>query len=194
MPSSPSPFLLEGASFVQASRQVRGAAQQYDLHPLRYVDHTSDPTVRAVFLEDFAALLGLLIAGIGIGLHQLTGDAVYDAVGSIAVGLLLGVVAVFLMRRNMQYLLGRGLSPAQRARVLTSLLGHTEIERITYLHIEYFGPQRLFVVAAVDLVGHDTEDHLALRFRRLEADIEREPLIEEIVLTLAPPDEASLQA
>lgn len=185
-------FVLEGSSFLQASRQVGGAARRWGTHPLRYVSRTSNPTLRAVFFEDSAALVGILLAGGGIALHQLTGDPAWDAIGSIAVGLLLAAVAIFLMRRNMEYLLGEGLPPALRGQVLARLLEHPEIERITYLHVEYVGPQRLFVVAAVDLVGDDTEPHLALRFRRVEADIERDPMIEDAVLTLAPPDEPAL--
>lgn len=185
-------FLLEGTSFLQASRQVHGAAGRTGLHPLRYVSRTSDPTLRAVFLEDFSALLGILLAAAGIALHQATGDPVWDAVGSIAVGLLLGAVAIFLMRRNMEYLLGEGTSPAVRDRVLASLLGHAEVERVTYLHIEYVGPQRLFVVAAVDLVGDDTEDHLAVRLRRVETDVETSDVIVDAVLTLAQPDDPDL--
>lgn len=185
-------FVLEGSSFLQASRQVGGAARRWGTHPLRYVSRTSNPTLRAVFFEDSAALVGILLAGGGIALHQLTGDPAWDAIGSIAVGLLLAAAAIFLMRRNMEYLLGEGLPPALRGQVLARLLEHPEIERITYLHVEYVGPQRLFVVAAVDLVGDDTEPHLALRFRRVEADIERDPMIEDAVLTLAPPDEPAL--
>ncbi|MEX0426005.1 cation diffusion facilitator family transporter [Nocardioides sp. DS6] len=187
-------FVLEGSSFLQALRQVHGKARLIGLHPIRYVSRTSDSTLRAVFFEDSSALLGLVLAGAGIGLHQLTGQPAYDACGSIAVGLLLGVVAVFLMRRNMAYLLGVGLSPAMYQEVLRILLSHPQIDRITYLHVEYVGPSRLFVVAAVDLVGDDTEGHLALRFRRVEADIERSELIEDAVLTPAPPDEPALTA
>jgi hypothetical protein len=58
--------------------------------------------------------------------------------------------------------------------------------------VEYVGPQRLFVVAAVDLRGDDPESHLALRFRAVERDIEQNALIEDAVLTLAPPDEPAL--
>jgi cation diffusion facilitator family transporter len=185
--------VLEGTSFVQATRQVRGAARRLRLHPLRYVDRTSNPTVRAVFLEDLAALIGIGLAAIGIALHQLTGEAAYDAVASIAIGVLLAVVAIFLMRRNMDYLLGEALSPGLRTEVLRRMLAHPEIDRITYLHVEYVGPQRLFVVAAVDLVGDDTESHLALRLRKVEADVESDDLIEDAVLTLAPPDEPDLR-
>ena len=185
-------FLLEGTSFVQAARQVKGKAGRYNIHPWRYVTETSNPTLRAVFFEDFSALLGILLAAGAIGLHQLTGNAFWDAVGSIAVGLLLAVVAIFLMRRNMEYLLGEGITDDLRDQVISRLLAHPEINRITYLHVEYVGPERLFVVAAVDLVGDDVESHLALRFRKVERDIEQAGLIEDAVLTLAPPDEDSL--
>ena len=64
---------------------------------------------------------------------------------------------------------------------------------LTYLHVEFVGPQRVFVVAAVDLVGDDTEDHLAVRLRAVEHDIEKNPLVEDAVLTLAQPGEPGLQ-
>ena len=185
-------FVLEGVSFVQASRQVHGASRRFGLHPLRYVTQTSNPTLRAVFFEDFAALLGILIAAAGIGLHQVTGDAICDALGSIAIGVLLAFVAVFLMRRNMDYLLGEAPTPAIRSRVIAGILEHPQVERLTYLHVEYVGPQRVFVVAAVDLVGDDPSRDLAVRLRQVETDIEQDPLVEDAVLTLALPDEPSL--
>jgi cation diffusion facilitator family transporter len=185
-------FLLEGTSFVQASRQVHGASQRFGMHPLRYVTQTSNPTLRAVFFEDFSALLGILIAVTGIGLHQLTGNAIFDAVGSIAIGVLLAFVAVFLIRRNMDYLLGEAPSPETRSRVIAGILEHPQVERLTYLHLEFVGPSRVFVVAAVDLVGDDTEGHLAVRLRNVEADIEKHPLVEDAVLTLSFPDMPSL--
>jgi cation diffusion facilitator family transporter len=184
--------LFEGASFIQASRQVRGKAMRFGLHPLRFVARTSDPTLRAVFFEDSAALLGLLLAGTGIALHQLTGHHEYDAAGSIAVGVLLAAVAVFLMRRNMDYLLGEGDSADLRAVVLERILGHPDVDRVTYLHLEFVGPQRLFVVAAVDLTGDDREPDLAVRLRQVESDIEKEDLVEDAVLTLSLPKDASL--
>jgi len=187
-------FLLEGTSFVQASRQVRGKAMRWGLQPLRFVARTSDPTLRAVFFEDSAALLGLVLAGAGIGLHQLTGHHQYDALGSIAVGLLLAAVAIFLMRRNMDYLLGEGDDEEIRRMVLTRLLEHPDIERVTYLHLEYVGPARLFVVAAVDLTGDDREPDLAVRLRQAESDVEENENIEDAVLTLSLPADPSLTA
>ena len=186
-------FVLEGSSFVQASRQVHGASRRWRMHPLRFVERTSNATLRAVFFEDFSALLGILFAAVGIGLHQLTGQAWWDAIGSIAIGLLLGFVAVFLMRRNMDYLLGEG-SPEMRQRVLAALCSHDDIDHVTYLHVEWVGPSRLFVVAAVDLTGDDAEPDLARRLREVEKDVEDNDLIEDAVLTLAHPDDEPLSA
>ena len=137
-------------------------------------------------------MLGLLLAGGGIALHQLTGRHEFDAAGSIAVGLLLAAVAIFLMRRNMDYLLGEGDSAELRSAVLARMLEHPDIDRVTYLHLEFVGPQRLFVVAAVDLTGDDPEPDLAVRLRQVEHDIERRDVIEDAVLTLALPSDASL--
>ncbi|PJJ56552.1 cation diffusion facilitator family transporter [Mumia flava] len=185
-------LVMEGTSFFQASRQVRGDARRTGLHPLRFVARTSNPTLRAVFFEDLAALIGIVVATAGIGLHELTGDAIYDALGSIVIGILLGVVAVFLIARNMDYLVGEIPPTRVRSFVLARVLEHPQVERVGYLHLEWVGPQRVFVVVAVDLVGDDSEEHLAVRLRRVERDLEQTPLIEDAVLTLATPDEPSL--
>ncbi len=185
-------FVLEGISFLQASREARAGARTLGRHTLEHLWHTSNPTVRAVFAEDSAALIGLLIAFAGVGLHQITGSAVPDAIGSLLVGLLLGVVAVVLIERNARFLIGQAVSPAIRARVLQSLLQRAEVDRITYLHLEFVGPARMYLVAAVDLAGDEVEHDVAVRLRRVERDLEEHDDIEEAVLTLATPDEASL--
>ncbi|WP_067436136.1 cation diffusion facilitator family transporter [Nocardioides jensenii] len=185
-------FVLEGVSLLQATRQVVGEARTWGMRPLKFVDRTSDSTLRAVFMEDSAAIAGLLLAAAGIGLHELTGNAVFDALGSIAVGVLLGFVAIFLMRRNMDYLLGQEISPELEERILATLKQRPEINRVSYLHVEYVGPHRFFIVAAVDLTGDDRETELAIRLRGLEAELEQEEMIEDAVLTLAVLSEPTL--
>jgi cation diffusion facilitator family transporter len=103
-------FVLEGVSFIQAFRQNRKAARELDRNTLEQVLKGSDPTLRAVFAEDGAALVGLLIAFAGIFLHQVTGSSVPDAVGSILVGILLAVVAVVLIERNRRFLVGQAVT------------------------------------------------------------------------------------
>ena len=137
--------------------------------------------------------MGLLIAAAGIGLHQLTGRHEFDAAGSIVDRAAAG------RRRDLPDAAQHGL-PARRGpraggpqrRCCSSILEHPDIERVTYLHLEFVGPQRLFVVAAVDLTGDDREPDLAVRLRKVETDIERNDLIEDAVLTLSLPTDPSL--
>lgn len=185
-------FVLEGFSFLQALRQASRSAKRIGRPTLTFVLNTSNPTLRAVFAEDAAALVGLLIAGTGLGLHQLTGSPIPDAIGSIGVGALLGVVAVVLIDRNRRFLVGQAVPSDLRQRVLNMLLERDDIDRISYLHLEFVGPGRLYLVAAVDMVGDMVESTLALRLRSVEWDLEQHEEIEEAVLTLATSEEASL--
>lgn len=178
---------LEGTSFRQAYRQTRSEARRIGVHSFRYIGDTSNPTLRAVFFEDFAALIGLVIAALGMGLHQLTGSAVYDAIGSILVGVLLGVVAVFLIRRNLDFLTGQVVNPTVRDWVLQRLLDTPEVEAVTFLHLEYVGPDRVLLIAAVDHVGSPKEDELAVRHQAIEDRIESDPRVARAFLTLSAP-------
>jgi len=185
-------FVLEGISFAQAFRQTRQKAGRIRRRHLSYVLTTSNPTLRAVFFEDAAALIGLLIAFVGILLHQVTGSPVPDALGSIGVGILLGVIAVVLINRNRRFLVGQMVQPEIRDTALRRLLDNPDVERVSYLHLEYVGPERIYFVAAVDLTGDRVEHDVARRLRQIERELEAIPVIEEAVLTLATADEPSL--
>lgn len=186
-------FVLEGISWLQAMRQTRREARARGLSAARYIWGTPNPTLRAVVAEDSAALIGIVLAALGILLHELTGNPVWDAVGSILVGVLLGIVAIFLIDRNRDFLTGQAVSPDVRRKALTALLGHAEIERVTYLHLEWVGPQKVFLVAAVDLTGDAPEHDLAMTLDRLGDELRTHEMVEEAVLTLATPDRPSLQ-
>ena len=185
-------FVLEGVSFTQATMQARRLAAVRDSSVTELVLNTSNPTLRAVFFEDAAALIGIAIATAGVALHQVTGSVIPDAVGSILVGVLLAVVAVVLIDRNRRFLVGEVVRPEIRQRVLRDLLARPDIDRITYLHLEYVGPGRLYLVASVDMAGDDVEHSVAVRLRQVEHELEQQEGIEEAVLTLATPDEVSL--
>jgi cation diffusion facilitator family transporter len=185
-------FVLEGFSFIQAFRQTRKAAHELERHTLEQVLISSDPTLRAVFAEDAAALMGLVVAFAGVFLHQVTGSPLPDAVGSIIVGVLLAVVAVVLIDRNRRFLVGQGVTPDIERTLARRLLEHRDIARLTYLHLEFVGPRKLYLVAAVDLQGDHPEHEVAVALRRVERELEDQETVEEAVLTLATPDEATL--
>ena len=185
-------FVLEGTSFLQAVRQARSAARELQRDLIEHVLATSDPTLRAVFAEDAAALAGLLLATAGLAAHQLTGSPVPDAIGSILVGILLVVVAVVLINRNRRFLVGQEADPQVRAAVLRALLNMPEVARVTYLRLEFVGPRMLSIVGDVDLSGDDVESRVAVRLRALEAKACAYPAITAAVFSLSAPDEPSL--
>ena len=185
-------FILEGFSFLQSVRQARREATQYDRELLEHVLATSDPTLRAVFAEDAAALIGLVLAGCGLALHQITGSPTPDSIGSILVGCVLGVVAVILIRRNVGFLVGEEVSPAVRRAALRALLALPEVARVTYLRLEFVGPRRVYLVGDVDLTGDRAEHIVADRLRALEAKVSASPAVAGTVLSLSADDEPSL--
>jgi cation diffusion facilitator family transporter len=185
-------FLLEGISLLRSVRQARPAAELMERDVIEQVMATSDPTLRAVFAEDSAALLGLVIAAVGLGLHEVTGSSVPDAIGSILVGLLLAAIATYLIDRNRAFLLGEEADPRVRAAVLRALLQEPEVARVTYLRLEFVGPRIVSVIGDVDLTGDDREPHLAVRLRALEAKIAASPAVAGAVLSLSAPDEPSV--
>lgn len=185
-------FVLEAISFRQAYRQVRTEAVSADRDLLEHALKTSDPTVRAVFAEDAAALLGLVIAFAGVLAHQWTGSPVPDALGSILVGVLLGVVAVILIDRNRRFLVGEEASPQLRDAGLRALLTLPEVDRVTMLWMEYLGPRQVFLVGAVDLAGDAAEHTVAELLDRCERSLERHPHIRRAVLSLSTPGAPAL--
>src|SRR5438874_4437926 len=100
-------FVLEGVSFTQSVRQLRGEALREGSTSRAYLRDPEDPTVKSVVLEDTAALIGLLIAFAGVGLHQLTGAVFWDGAAALAIGALLVVVAFQLASTNMGLLIGK---------------------------------------------------------------------------------------
>ncbi|WP_226913323.1 cation diffusion facilitator family transporter [Gephyromycinifex aptenodytis] len=180
-------FVLEGVSFLQAARQTRSWATKLNLRPMRYILNTSQTTLRAVFFEDAAALIGILLAAGGLALHEITGEAVYDAVGSILVGVLLGVGALILIQRNMAFLVGQQVSDDTRNRSLSALYDNPDIEAVTFLHMEYVGPSKVLLIAAVDLADDDVESVLQTRIQAIEDRLEGNAFIARAFLTLSAP-------
>lgn len=180
-------FVLEGTSLLQAYRESKKHGEALNISALGYVIDTSNPTLRGVFFEDLAAVIGLVIAAISMGLHAYTGEPFWDALGSIIVGLLLGVVAIFLISRNRDFLVGYKVSGPMHQYVLNQLNEHPDIDSVSYLHLEWVGPKKIFMVAAVDIADNQKEEQIAQKFEDIETQFRANPLFQEAVLTLSIP-------
>ncbi|MEU1531538.1 cation diffusion facilitator family transporter [Streptomyces fagopyri] len=143
-------FLLEGYSLRTGVRQARGEAARIGAPFKRYLRHTPDTAVKAVVLEDSAALVGLVLAAGGLLGGQLTGSGVWDAVASLCIGLLLLYVAWVLGRSNAELLIGRPLPKAVRDGIRAELLAVEHVEAVLELTTLVQGPREALVAAKVD--------------------------------------------
>jgi cation diffusion facilitator family transporter len=141
----------EVISWVRALRQTRGEARAAGLPLLRFIRQSRDPTVKAVVFEDTAAVAGIACAAAGVGLHQVTGDPAWDAIGAIAVGLLLMVTAVALGRDIRGLLVGEAARPDERERIERVLRAHPDDFELVELFTLTLGPSALLVAARLDL-------------------------------------------
>jgi cation diffusion facilitator family transporter len=186
-------FVLEGISFIQASRTVRAAAERNDRDVWTHVMRTSDPTVRAVFLEDAAALIGLVIAAIGIVSHQVTGSSIPDAIASILVGVLLAVISILLIDRNRRFLVGEVADDRVWNVALAELSAQPEVERVTELRLSLVGAGKVFLSGAVDLVGNADETTAAVQLASLERRMTMNPYVVLALISLSSPHDESLR-
>lgn len=143
-------FVMESVSWLQAVRQVRREAAEAGQPVSVYLRLIDDPAPKTVLFEDSAALLGLLLAFAGIGLHQLTGSHVWDGAASIAIGVLLAVVAYVLGRTNRGLLIGRQADPRLVRGVREHLAAAPEIEAVVDLQTMLMGTDHVLVCARVD--------------------------------------------
>ena len=143
-------FLAEGTSFLKAKRQVAGESRRWGITPFRFLRLTPDTTVKAVYFEDSAALIGLLLAGLGLGLSQLTGDDVWDGLASVAIGLLLFLVAGILARTNVSLLVGRAVPRRMHNQIAQDLNDIPVVVSVPTLLTMQLGPGDILVAAKVD--------------------------------------------
>jgi cation diffusion facilitator family transporter len=154
-------FVLESVSLARTVRQVRGDAGRLGVSHSRYLRHTPDTAVKAVFLEDAAALVGLLFAFGGVFGTQLTGSSVWDGTASLLIGALLAWVAFVLARANASLLIGRALPQAAEDRIADTLRAQPAVRQVVDLVTLVHGPQDVLVAAKVAFAGaasaHDVE-------------------------------------
>ena len=140
-------IVLESFSFrtaIQETNKIRGNASW-----VGFVRHARVPELPVVLLEDLAALIGLVLALIGVGLTLVTGSGVWDGIGTVAIGLLLVVVAVVLAIEMKSLLIGESATADHEAKIETAIDGAPGIERIIHMRTLHLGPEELLVAVKV---------------------------------------------
>ncbi|MDQ0796260.1 cation diffusion facilitator family transporter [Streptomyces sp. B1I3] len=180
-------FLLEGFSLRTGIRQVRGEAARLRMPAPRYLRRTPDTAVKAVVMEDSAALAGLLLAAGGLLGGQLSGSGVWDGIASILIGVLLVYVAWVLCRSNAQLLIGRPLPAEMRAGVREELLSVPHIVEVVELTTLIQGPAESLVAAKVDFRDASTAEEIEWACEEAAQQLrERYPSIQRVYLDPTP--------
>ncbi|KAL2516146.1 Metal tolerance protein C4 [Forsythia ovata] len=146
-------FIIEGASLLVAIHAVRKGAAAEGMKVRDYVWRGHDPTSVAVMTEDGAAVTGLAIAAASLVAVNTTGNAIYDPIGSIVVGNLLGMVAIFLIQRNRHALIGRAIDNHDMEKVLHFLKNDPVVDAVYDCKSEVIGPGFFRFKAEIDFNG-----------------------------------------
>ena len=139
-------IILETFSFRTAiveSRKVKGDAGWW-----QFIRQSRTPELPVVLLEDAGALFGLIFALFGVGLAVITGDAVWDGIGTLMIGILLGVIAIILIIEMKSLLIGEGATPREFEAIDDAIVGG-RVERLIHIKTQYVGPDELLVAAKI---------------------------------------------
>jgi cation diffusion facilitator family transporter len=150
---------LEGFSFRTAIREARTLKGESGWW--QFIRQAKAPELPVVLLEDFGALIGLVLALLGVGLTLLTGSPVFDALGTIAIGLLLGVIAIILIVEMKSLLIGEGAAPPVLARIVSAIEECDPVERVIHIRTQYLGPEELLVASKIALTPCTTVEAVA---------------------------------
>jgi len=155
-------FIAEGTSFARAFLQVRAEARRRHRQVIDQVNTSPDITVKVALFEDSAAVVGLLFAAVGVTLRQLTGSPAWDGGASIAIGVLLLVVAVKLGLDSKELLIGRAADPEVQRLIRAQIESQPGVDALLELRTMHIGPDALIVAARValndDLRADQAED------------------------------------
>ena len=148
-------FTVLGIAIVLESFSLRTAHREAD--PTRqgrtwwrFIRTTKSPELPVVLLEDVGALIGLMFALVGIGLAEITGNPRWDAMGSIAIGFLLGVIAIVLAIEMKSLLIGEAVAPAVEAQIREAILDGAEVTRIIHLRTLHLGPDDVLLATKLE--------------------------------------------
>ncbi len=159
-------IVLEGFSFRTAiveSNRVRGDASW-----MQFVRRSRSPELPVVLLEDLGAMIGLVMALVAVVLADVTGEPVWDGIGTLSIGVLLGVIAIVLAIEMKSLLIGEGAVPADRQRLVDTIEGHPQVSQIIHLRTQHLGPEELLVAAKVSFADGLDVEGLAAAINQLE--------------------------
>jgi len=139
--------VLESFSFRTALKESKEARGSESI--VKYIRHAKAPELPIVMLEDFAALIGLTLAFLGVGLTIITGLTIFDAIGTLAIGVLLILVAIVLGIETKSLLVGEGASPADLTAIRDAINAHHDVEALIHIKTLYLGPDELLVGAKI---------------------------------------------
>jgi cation diffusion facilitator family transporter len=152
-------ILLEGYSFrtaIKESNLTRGKQSW-----VTYIRRARAPELPVVILEDFAALIGLVVALVCVGLAVITGNGVWDGVGSVVIGLLLAFVAIVLAVETKSMLIGESAVGEIEKKIVAELESVEEIDRVIHLRTLHIGPEELLVAVKIAVTSDDTAADVA---------------------------------
>ena len=152
-------IIMEGFSFRTAigeTNKIRDGASWP-----QFIRRAKSPELPVILLEDFAALIGLVLALLGVGLSKITGNGYFDVVGTAGIGLLLVTVAVVLGLETKSLLLGEAASPQAQARLRDSLLATPGVERVIHMRTLHLGPEELLVAVKIGVTRQSTAADVA---------------------------------
>lgn len=148
---------------VVESRKVKGSASWWS-----FIRTSRSPELPVILLEDLAALTGLVFAFTAVGLTVLTGNPTFDAIGTLAIGALLVVVAIILAIEMKSLLIGEGATPEDHRRILAAINGSDDVEAVIHMKSLYLGPDELMVAAKVAFPPTATLEDVARSIDALE--------------------------
>ncbi len=174
---------LETYSFRTAmveSRPLKGNGTWWE-----FIRRSRNPELPVVLLEDTGALLGLVFALFGVGLAVLTGNPVWDGVGTVLIGALLAVIAVILMVEMHSLLIGEGATGEELGAIQAALEQTEHIDRVIHLRTQYLGPEEMLVGAKIAIAAGTDLATVATAIDRAEAAV-RAAVPEARVIYLEP--------
>ncbi|WP_219417626.1 cation diffusion facilitator family transporter [Pseudonocardia nigra] len=150
----------------------------------QFIRQSKVPELPVVLLEDLGALVGLILALLGVGLSVLTGNPAFDALGTISIGVLLGVIAIILIIEMKSLLIGEGAAPPVLKRIVSGLESG-EVHRVIHIKTQYLGPEELLVAAKIALEPGLPLEDVARAIDRAEARV-REAVPDARIIYLEP--------